>query len=75
MAKWIVLAAGVFLFFNGMFTRTFSYSDGRHCFNMDYLRFAGCSMNAAVPQTIAWGAVLLGAALILWSIWYSRRRA
>jgi hypothetical protein len=33
MTKWLVLAAGVFLFFNGMTTRTYSYEDpSKHCF-------------------------------------------
>ena len=68
MMKWVILAAGVFLFFNGMMSRTYSYADpARHCFNMDYIRVYGCFGSPAVPLIIVWGAVAIGAGLILWS--------
>jgi hypothetical protein len=74
MGKWLVLAAGVFLFFNGMTSRTYSYANpDKHCFNMDYIRFFGCFSSAAVPQIIVWGATLIGAAFISWSFLRGRR--
>ncbi|HWL04059.1 MAG TPA: hypothetical protein VNQ99_03850 [Xanthobacteraceae bacterium] len=72
--KWVVLALGVFLFFNGMMSRTYSYANpSRHCFNMDYIKFHGCSANYAVPLTFVWGAILIGAGLIFWSVMRARR--
>ncbi len=67
--KWIVLAAGVFLVFNGLMSRTYSYEDpARHCFQMDYIGVYGCFGSAAVANLIGWGATLAGAALIAWSL-------
>jgi len=43
--KWVILIAGVFLFFNGMFTRTYSFENenpARHCYQMDYIGLYGC---------------------------------
>ena len=76
MGKWLVLIAGVFLFFNGMMSRTYSYySDPQtHCFNMDYIKVFGCFSNAAMPQMIVWSATLLGAGLIVWSLIVGRRQ-
>lgn len=74
MMKWLILAAGIFLFFNGMFTRTYSYADPeRHCFQMDYIRLVGCFGNSTVPILIGWGAAALGGGLILWSFIRGRR--
>lgn len=65
MTKWIALAAGIFLFFNGMMSRTYSYtSPAKHCWNMDYIGLYGCFANPAGPKIIVWGATLIGAALI-----------
>ena len=75
MMKWLVLAAGVFLFFNGMMSRTYDYSDpAKYCFNMDYIRFHGCFGNPVLPSVITWGAALIGAALITWSVIHGRRQ-
>ena len=74
--KWVILAAGVFLFFNGMMGRTYSYANpARHCFQMDYIYLYGCFGNAAVPLIIVWGAVVVGAGLILWSVIRGRAAA
>lgn len=36
MSKWLVLVAGVLLFFNGMTARTYGYEDpAGYCFQMD----------------------------------------
>jgi hypothetical protein len=75
MGKWLVLAIGVFLFFNGMLSRTYSYADPeRHCFNMDYIRLSGCFSNAAAPQIIVWGAALIGAMFVSWSLVRGRQK-
>lgn len=75
MAKWLVLAAGVFLFFNGMTARTYSYENpAKHCFQMDYIWIYGCFSNSAAPMVIAWGTVLIGGGLIIWSFIRSRRQ-
>lgn len=75
MTKWIALGAGIFLFFNGMMSRTYSYtSPAKYCWNMDYIRLYGCSENPAVPQIVVWGATLLGAALIAGCWLFSRRQ-
>lgn len=43
MTKWLILVAGVFLFANGMTTRTYSYVDTeKHCFQMVYIGLYGC---------------------------------
>ena len=75
MAKWLILAAGVFLFFNGMLSRTYpSVDPGKHCFNMDYIRLFGCFSTTAVPQVIVWGATLIGAVLVIWSFLRGRQQ-
>lgn len=74
--KWLLLAAGVFLFFNGMMSRTYSFpneSPPRHCFQMDYIHLYGCFGSTAMPTLIVWGTSLVGAALIVVSIIRSRR--
>jgi hypothetical protein len=74
MLKWLVLAAGVFLFFNGMMSRTYGYANPtRHCWNMDYIRLHGCFASPAGPQIVVWGATLLGAALIAWCVVHGAR--
>jgi hypothetical protein len=75
MAKWLVLAAGVFLVFNGMMSRTYSYTSEpvRHCFNMDYIRLFGCFGSPVMPHVITWGAALIGAGLVAWSFLRGRR--
>ena len=74
MGKWLVLIAGVFLFFNGMTSRTYSFADpDKHCFNMDYIGVYGCFSSAAVPQIIVWGATLIGAVFVSWSFVRGRR--
>ncbi|WP_332682749.1 hypothetical protein [Bosea sp. (in: a-proteobacteria)] len=74
MTKWLVLAAGVFLFFNGMMARTYGYANSSvYCFNMDYIKFVGCFRNSASPQFVVWATTLVGAALILWSFFRGRR--
>jgi hypothetical protein len=74
MGKWLVLIFGVFLFFNGMTSRTYSFADpDRHCFNMDYIGIYGCFSSAAVTQIIVWGATLMGAAFVSWSFVRGRR--
>ena len=74
MGKWLVLISGVFLFFNGMTSRTYSFANpDKHCFNMDYIGVFGCFSSAAVPQIIVWGATLIGAAFVGWSFVRGRR--
>lgn len=74
MAKWLVLIVGVILFFNGMMSRTYGYTNPeKHCFNMDYINVYGCFSSAAMPQVIVWGATLIGAGLIMWSVLVGRR--
>jgi hypothetical protein len=78
MLKWLVLAAGVFLFFNGINSRTFSFeneSPPRHCYYMDYIGANGCFSSPAPPAIITWGALLIGAAMIGRSLVVSRRKA
>jgi hypothetical protein len=75
MIKWLVLAAGAFLFFNGMMSRTFDYvSPARYCWVMDYVRLNGCFASPAGPQVVVWGTALLGAALIAGCVWFGRRQ-
>ncbi len=77
MAKWLVLAVGVFLFFNGINSRTFSFpneSPTRHCYYMDYIGLNGCFGSTTMPALITWGALLIGAGLIGWSLVVSRRK-
>ncbi|AWC25443.1 hypothetical protein CO731_04940 [Aminobacter sp. MSH1] len=69
--KWVILIAGVFLFFNGMFTRTYSFENenpARHCYQMDYIGLYGCFGSPMMPTLIAWGATLIGAGLIALSV-------
>jgi len=74
MTKWIVLAAGVFLVFNGMTTRTYSYQDpAKYCFQMDYIHVYGCFSGPTIPKMIAWGAPMAGGILVFWAF-YQRRR-
>lgn len=73
MAKWLILALGVFLFVNGMFTRTYGYSDPeRYCFQMDLIDLVGCFANPALPTAIMWAAIVMGAALILGCVLLAR---
>ena len=75
MAKWILLALGVFLFFNGMMARTYSYSDpDRYCWQMDYIGLYSCFSSPLGAQVVVWGATLLGAALIGGCFLYGRRK-
>jgi hypothetical protein len=75
MTKWLILAAGVFLFFNGMMSRTYGYTNpAKHCFQMDYIKLFGCFGSPAIPTMITWGATLLGAGLIIWSVIRGRRK-
>lgn len=75
--KWLVLAVGVLLFFNGINSRTYSYENetpARHCFQVDYIGVYGCFGSSAVPTVITWGALLIGTGLIVWSVFRSRRQ-
>ncbi len=75
MTKWLILAAGVFLFFNGMMSRTYSYQNpAKHCFQMDYINLYGCFGSAAIPTVITWGATLIGGGFIIWSFIRGRRQ-
>lgn len=76
MAKWVILALGVLLIFNGSFTRTYSFENetpARHCFNMDYLGIDGCFGNTMAPALISWIPFLIGIALVVWAILHARR--
>jgi len=74
MTKWIILGLGVFLFFNGTMSRTYSFTDPpKHCFNMDYINLSGCFGSPAIPAAIVWGAGLLGAAMMAVALVQSRR--
>lgn len=75
--KWLILAAGVLLFFNGMFTRTYSFENetpARHCYQMDYIGLYGCFGSPIVPTLVSWGVTLIGAGLIVGSIVRARRK-
>jgi len=75
MTKWFVLAAGLFLLFNGMLARTYDYANpARYCWQMDYINLYSCSANPAGPLVVVWGTTLLGAALVFGCIWYGRRK-
>lgn len=76
MAKWLVLVAGVFLFFNGMMARTYGYANpAKYCFNMDYIKFVGCFGYPAGPRIVVWGTTLIGATLIIGCLIYGRRKS
>jgi hypothetical protein len=76
MTKWLVLAAGAFLFFNGTMSRTYGYTNpAKYCWNMDYIRLHRCFASPAGPQIVVWGTILLGAALIAGCVLLGRRRA
>jgi hypothetical protein len=76
MMKWVALVAGVFLFFNGMMSRTYGYTNPpRFCWNMDYIGLYGCFASPAGPKVVVWGATLLGLALIVGCVLWSRRGA
>lgn len=73
MAKWLILLAGMFLFASGMTTRTYSFEDPeKHCFQMDYIGLYGCFGSSSMPPLIAWGATLIGAGFIVWSLLRAR---
>jgi hypothetical protein len=75
MIKWLVLAAGVFLFFNGMMSRTVDYaSPVRHCWIMNYVGLHGCFASPGGQQFVVWGTTLLGAALIAGCVLFARRQ-
>ena len=75
MMKWLVLAAGMFLFFNGVMSRIYDYRDpAKYCFNMDYIHVFGCFGSPVLPAVITWGAAAIGAALIIWSVIHGRRQ-
>jgi hypothetical protein len=76
MAKWLILAVGVFLFLNGMFARVSDFPNQtvpEYCFIMDYIYLYGCFRNSAIPKVVVWGAVLIGATLIAWSFILGQR--
>jgi len=74
MVKWIVLAAGVFLIFNGLMARTYDFADpARYCWQMDYIRLYSCFSGPLGPQLVVWGTTLVGAVLIAGCVLYSRR--
>lgn len=76
MTKWILLAAGVFLTFNGTMSRTYGFENPpEYCWNMDYIRLYGCTASPVWPQVVVWGATLAGAALILGCIVYGGRKS
>lgn len=55
MTKWFVLAAGVFLLFNGMLARTYGYKNrGRYCWQMDCINLYSCFANPAGPYVVVW---------------------
>jgi hypothetical protein len=75
MTKWILLALGVFLFFNGIMSRTYGYSDpDRYCWQMDYIKLYSCFASPLGAQVVVWGTTLLGAALIAGCFLYGRRK-
>lgn len=77
MLKWALLAAGIFLFFNGMMARTYHFPNQQapeYCWQMDTIRLHGCFYGPAGPQIVVWGSILIGAALIVGCLLYSRRR-
>ena len=74
MTKWLILAVGIFLLFNGMMSRTYGYQNpAKHCFQMDYIKLVGCFGSPVIPTMITWGAIFLGGALIIWSFIHGRR--
>lgn len=76
MAKWLILAAGVFLFFNGMMARTYGYENpAKYCWQMDYIRLYSCFSSPVGPQFVVWATTLLGAALIIGCLLYARRKS
>ena len=77
MTRWFILAAGVFLFFNGMMARTYDYPNQarpEYCWQMDYINLYSCFYSPAGPQVVVWGALLLGAGLIFGCLLSGRRR-
>jgi hypothetical protein len=77
MTKWLVLAAGLFLFFNGSMARTYGFESRNpaiYCWHMDYIDLRSCFTNPVWPQIVVWGTTLLGAALIIGCFLYGRRR-
>ena len=76
MMKWLVLVAGVFLFFNGMMSRTYDYTNpARYCWQMDYIGLYSCFAGLTGPQIVVWGTTLLGAALIAGCVPFGRRQS
>ena len=76
MLRWLLLASGAVLFFNGMMSRTVDYaSPARYCWIMDYVRLNGCFASPAGPQVVVWGTTALGAALIAACFLVQRRSA
>ncbi len=75
MTKWLILAAGVFLLFNGMLARTYDYaSPARYCWQMDYINLYSCFANPIGPYVVVWGTTLLGAVLVFGCVLYGRRK-
>ena len=75
MLKWFVLALGLFLFTNGIFTRTFSFADPeRHCFYMDLIGLNACAGSPAMPQIVLWSNLIIGGGLVLGCLLYARAR-
>lgn len=66
MLKWLLLAVGLFLFTNAIFTRTFSFADPEwHCFYMDLINVNACAPSPAMPQIVWWSSLIIGGGLIL----------
>jgi hypothetical protein len=75
MLKWVLLALGLLLFTNGIFTRTFSFAEPeRHCFYMDLVNINACFGSVAMPPLIVWSNLVIGGALVLGCLLYARAK-
>lgn len=78
MVRWLILAFGAVLLYSGATARTYDFPNQRvpaWCWQFDWLNLYSCfESGPAMPQIIAWGTLLLGAALIFGSLLWPRLR-
>lgn len=76
MMKWLTLAIGAVLLFNGSVARTYGFPNQRspkYCWQNDYFNIYGCFSSPIMPDLIVWSSLALGAFIVLGCAIYARR--